>query len=218
MILPLTSALISTWVPGWIFPVALTVCTIFLRSTLPVCTSRGLARRPLRAIPPTAPTTTTAAIAINSGFLFISKRPPGGWRAEARGSAPVATSWRLRFELAKGYLGDGPAGNVGPHEASAGAAPAWAGAIRGRVERRRRHERRWDHRRGPCDAGPAVRARFSPIAPSRMWPTQSGRPTVARPLSEEPPSAAGAPAAARTASLADVAGARRGLPRPRPAR
>ena len=111
MILPLTSALISTWVSGWILPVALTVWTIFWRATLPVCTSRGLERRPLRVMPPPiAPTATTAKIPIHRYLRFISNGLPRG-NAGHTLEARLGKSYRgLRAGPGKGY---GPAGRLG---------------------------------------------------------------------------------------------------------
>ena len=73
-ILPLTSAEISTFVLGWIFPVALTRCTILARLTLAVCTTGTLPPRPLRAIPVTTATSTTMPAMTRMVLFFLA--PP----------------------------------------------------------------------------------------------------------------------------------------------
>src|SRR4026209_2612036 len=68
----------STLVLGWIFPVALTFCTIFCRSALAVWTAIGL-WPPGRATMPatrTPPHTTPAVIHQCFFRIFIAIRPP----------------------------------------------------------------------------------------------------------------------------------------------
>src|SRR5215212_8144069 len=100
-ILPLTSALMSTLVFGWIFPVALTFWTIFWRSAFAVCTVVGLVARARTTAAPATARTTTAPPTIHQIRFFISQPPEPEWaRVYAESPGRMA---KLRRERQQGF-------------------------------------------------------------------------------------------------------------------